>query len=80
MIEGKLIPIALPLRTEYFNTLQKYLVKMTTSAWLLQFKGSLNRLHGSMIKEFQNAVIIHQPQPPHYIPSSFKELAQTLVS
>ena len=31
----------------------------------------------SMIKEFQNTIITHQPLT---IPSSFKELAQTLVS
>ena len=34
------------------------LVKMTTSAWLLQFQGSLNRL---VIKEFQSTIIIYQP-------------------
>ena len=53
---------------------KRYLVKMTTSAWL-QFQGSLNR-SVVWLKEFQNTIIIHQPIT---IPSSFKEIAQTIV-
>jgi len=54
-------------------TRKKYLVKMTTSAWLLQFQGSLNR----WVVWFKNTNIIHHPLT---IQLSFKELAQTLVS
>ena len=49
---------------------------MTTSAWLLQIQGSLDKWV-AWLKEFQNTIIIHQP---FTIPLSFKELAQTLVS
>ena len=38
---------------------KKYLVKMTTSAWLLQFQGSLNRFVVGL-KKFRNTIIIHQ--------------------
>ena len=41
---------------------KKYLVKMTTSEWLLQFQGSLNRWV-IWLQEFPNTIIIHQP--PH---------------
>ena len=41
---------------------KKYLFKMTTSAWLLQFQGSLN-IWMVWLKEFQNTIGIHQP--PH---------------
>ena len=41
---------------------KKYLVKMTTIAWLLQFQSSINRWI-VWLKEFQNTIIIHQP--PH---------------
>ena len=59
-----------------FPPCKNYLVKMVTSAWLLPFQGSLYRLVVAWLKEFQNMIIIHQPIT---IPSSFKELAQTLV-
>ena len=43
-----------------------YLVEMTTSAWLLEFQGSLNRWV-VWLKKFQNTNIIHKP-----IHNSFK--------
>ena len=39
---------------------KKYLVKMTTSAWLLQFQGSLNSNRWvAWLKEFHNTIITH---------------------
>ena len=55
---------------------KKYLVKMNTSAWLLQFQGSLN----SLVVWLRNSKTQLSSINSLTIPSSFKELAQTLVS
>ena len=56
----------------HLGTLQKkYLIKMTTSAWLLQFQGSLNKSI-VWLKKFQNTITLH---------NSIKlQRAQTLVN
>ena len=55
---------------------KKYSVRMTTSAWLVQFQGSLNRL----VVWLRNSKSQLSSINPLIIFFSFKELAQTLVS
>ena len=54
-------------------SLQKYLAKMTTSAWLLQFQGSLN----SLVVWLRNSKTQLSSINPLTIPTSFKGLIST---